>query len=105
MITIVNEKALKAAMKESASGVSDERKEEILAHIQAAAGRGIVDGKPVLDELHTIFLLPAKEGGLNQAETAFYKKLVEGEPSEIIVPSSAEIVTPNISAANGAAAN
>lgn len=101
MITIVNEKELKAAMKESAGSVSDERKAEILAHVQAAARRGIVDGKSVLDDLHNIFQLPTKEGGLNQAETAFYNKLVDGEPSEIVLPAAAEIVTPAVSAANG----
>jgi len=105
MITVVDEKKLKAAMKESASGVTDERKAEILAHVQGAAARGIVNGQPMLDELHRIFLLPPKEGGLNQAETAFYKKLVEGEPTELVLPPAAEIVTPTGSAANGSSAN
>lgn len=81
-----DEKEIKSALAETRN-VEEPRKLEILAHAQSAEKRG------VLDELYRTFLLPAKEGGLNTNETAFAKKLVDGEPSALVLPPAPEIVS------------
>lgn len=87
-----SEEEIKPAMAKSYPGVSNERKAQLLATIQATRPEK-------LDELHSIFSLV--DGGLTAEERAFYQEIVvvtgDEVPSAVVVQAQPAPATDAVS--------